>query len=160
MSTIYEYLVHLDLLDLFIGMDNITADKDYKHVFKRLRNTLLREKGSVVLGIKLTRGLIRRHLLDCGHYSEHITRILDPTDKQDVDLAYKLLKDLWSLPPADPGKSTQTYVDVREALRVYGQLANHLIFPYICTTLSLSEQLEHLSVAAHLTLALYVHDDA
>ena len=52
------------------------------------------------------------------------------------------------------------YIDVREALHVYGQLAYHLIFPYICTELSLSEQLEHLSVASHLTLALYIHDDA
>jgi hypothetical protein len=105
-SLIYEHLVHLDLMDLFVGVDDITADKDYKHVFKRLRNTLLREKGSVVLGIKLTHGLICRHLQDCGHHSEHISHILDPTDKQDVDLAYNLLKDLWLLPPADPGTST------------------------------------------------------
>ena len=61
-SPIYKYLVHLDLIDLFVGVDDITADKDYKHVFKRLCNTLLREKGCVVLGIKLTRGLIRKHL--------------------------------------------------------------------------------------------------
>ena len=159
-SPIYNHLVHLDLLNLFVGADDITADKDYKHVFKRLRNTLLQEKGCVVLGIKLTRGLIRKHLQDCGHSGEHISRILDPTDKQDVDLAYKLLKDLWSLPPADPGRYTQMYVDVCEALRVYGQLAYHMIFPYICTELTLSEQLEHLSMAAHLTLALYVHNNA
>jgi hypothetical protein len=160
MSPIYEHLVHLDLMDLFIGADDITADKDYKHVFKWLCNTLLREKGSVVLGIKLTCSLIRRHLQDCGHHSEHISHILDPTDKQDVDLTYNLLKDLWLLPPADPGTSTQMYIDKCKALHVYGQLAYHLIFPYICTELSLSEQLEHLSVASHLTLALYIHDDA
>jgi hypothetical protein len=159
-SPIYKHLVHLDLLDLFVGADDITADKDYKHVFKRLRNTLLREKGCIILGIKLTRGLIWRHLQDCGHPNEHISHILDPTDKQDVDLAYKLLKDLWLLPLADPGKLTQTYVNVCEALRIYGQLAYHLIFPYICTELSLSEQLKHLSAAAHLTLALYVDNDA
>jgi len=40
-SPIYTHLVYLDLLDLFVGADDITADKDYKHVFKRLRNTLL-----------------------------------------------------------------------------------------------------------------------
>jgi hypothetical protein len=52
------------------------------------------------------------------------------------------------------------YLNVCEALHIYGQLAYYLIFPYICTELALSEQLEHLSVAAHLTLALYVHNDA
>src|SRR6266851_7934968 len=86
--------------------------------------------------------------------------MLDPTDKQDVDLAYRLLKDLWTLPLANPGKSMQMYVDVHKPLHVYGQLAYHLIFPYICMELSLSEQLEHLSVATHLTLALYVHNNA
>jgi hypothetical protein len=40
-SPIYKHLVHLDLLDLFVGLDNITADKDYKHMFKWLHNTLL-----------------------------------------------------------------------------------------------------------------------
>jgi hypothetical protein len=54
----------------------------------------------------------------------------------------------------------QTYVDVHEALRIYGQLTYYLISLYICTELSLLEQLEHLSVAAHLTLVLYVHNDA
>lgn len=33
-SPIYDQLVHLDLMDYFVGPDNITADKDYKHKFK------------------------------------------------------------------------------------------------------------------------------
>ncbi len=94
MSPIYKHLVHLDMIDLFVGADDITADKDYKHIFKWLHNTLLREKGCIVLGIKLTCSLIHRHLQDCGHSNEHISCTLDPTDKQDVDLVYKVLKDL------------------------------------------------------------------
>ncbi|KAI0282663.1 hypothetical protein BC826DRAFT_1110696 [Russula brevipes] len=143
-SPIYQHLVHMELFDTFVGADDITADKDYKHIFKRLRNTLLRGKGS----------------LDSGLSSAHIQYVLDPKDKQDVVLAYKLLKDLWSLPPADLGASNQPYVETRNALRLYGQLSYHLIFPYICVDLSLSEQLEHLSTAIHLLLALYVHGDA
>ena len=158
-SPIYDHLIHLDLFDLFVGADDITADKDYKHVFKRLRNTLLREKGSVVHGVRLTCGLIRKHLRDTGCSDAHIERILNPTDKQDVVLAYTLLKDLWSLPPADPDMNNQAYIEVRNALRLYGQFSYNLIFPYICTELSLSKQLEHLSMAMHLALALYVHDD-
>ena len=159
-SPIYGLLTHLDLFDTFIGIDNITADKDYKHIFKRLRNTILHEKGCMVLGIKLTRGLIRKHLSDNGLPLNHIEHILNPTDKQDVVLSYRLLKDIWSLPPADSDTSNQLYVDVREALRLYGQLCYHLIFPYLCTKLSLAEQLKHLSAAAHLLLVLYVHEDA
>jgi len=150
----------LDLFDTFVGVDDITADKDYKHVFKRLRNTILREKGSMVHGIKITRGLIHKHLSDNGLPLKHVEHVLNPTDKQDVVLAYRLLKDIWTLPPADPDTSNQLYIDVREALRLYGQLCYHLVFPYLCTELSLAEQLEHLSAAAHLLLVLYVHEDA
>jgi hypothetical protein len=158
-SPIYPHLSHLDLLDLFVGADDITADKDYKHVFKRLRNTLLREKGSIVHGVKLTHGLIRKHLRDTGLSDAHVERILNPTDKQDVVLAYTLLRDLWSLPPADPDTSSHSYIEVRDALRLYGRFSYHLIFPYICTELSLSKQLEHLSTAMHLALSLYAYDD-
>jgi hypothetical protein len=159
-SPIYDQLVRLDLMDYFVGPDDVTADKDYKHIFKRLRNATLRENGCVVLSVHLTRALIRKHFKDSGLTDTHINHVLDPTDKQDVVLAYGLLKDLWSLPLADPVSSTPTYIKAREALRLYGQLSYHLIFPYICVELSLSEQLEHLSAAVHLTLALYVLDDA
>jgi hypothetical protein len=159
-SPIYDQLIHLDLMDLFVGADEITADKDYKHVFKRLRNALLRKNGCIVRGIKLTPGLIRKHLQHSGLTDGHIDHVLNPTDKQDVALAYNLLKDLWCLPPADRQSSTESYLQAREALRLYGQLCYHLIFPYICVELTLSEQLEHLSAAVHLVLALYVHNDA
>jgi hypothetical protein len=33
-SPIYDQLIHLELMDFFVGPDDITADKDYKHVFK------------------------------------------------------------------------------------------------------------------------------
>jgi hypothetical protein len=71
----------------------------------------------------------------------HIEHVLNPTDKQDVVLAYTLLKDLWSLPPASPDTSNPSYIEVCNTLHLYGQFSYHLIFPYICTELSLSEQL-------------------
>ena len=40
-------------------------------------------------------------------------------------------------------------------LWILGKLLFHLIFPYLCVNLSFSEQIEHLSAATHLTLALY-----
>jgi len=106
-------------MDYFVGLDNITADKDYKHVFKWLRNTILCENGCVVRSVHLTCGLIRKHLSDSGFTNTHINYVLDPTNKQDVVLAYALLKDLWSLPLADPISSTLTYIKAHEALRIY-----------------------------------------
>ncbi len=146
-------------MDYFVGPDDITADKDYKHVFKRLRNTILYDNGCVVCGVHLMCAVIHQHFKDSGLTDTHINHVLNPTDKQDVVLAYKLLKDLWSLPVANPDSSTPTYIKACEAMRVYGELSYHLIFPYTCVDLSLSEQLEHLSVAVHLVLALYILDD-
>ena len=159
-SPIYNQLVHLELMDYFVGPDDITADKDYKHIIKQLRNSILRESGCLVRGVHITRALIRKHFKDSGLTDTHVNRLLDPTDKQDVVLAYSLLRDLWTLSPADPFSNTPTYIKAREALRIYGELSHHLMFPYICVELSLSEQLEHLSAAVHLILALYILDDA
>ncbi|KAJ7071923.1 hypothetical protein B0H15DRAFT_957428 [Mycena belliarum] len=80
--------------------------------------------------------------------------MLNPEDKQDVKVACTLLKDIWSLPAAPEG-SRLGFASVREAVRTIGALFYHLVFPYLCVDLSLSEQLEHLSAAAHLNLILF-----
>ncbi|KJA17189.1 hypothetical protein HYPSUDRAFT_118800, partial [Hypholoma sublateritium FD-334 SS-4] len=43
----------------------------------------------------------------------------------------------------------------RKALWIFGKLLYHLVFPYLCVDLTLSEQIEHLSTAVHLCLVLY-----
>ncbi len=40
-SPIYDMLHPLPLMNLEVGDDDLTADKDYKHIFKRLRNLML-----------------------------------------------------------------------------------------------------------------------
>jgi len=42
-SPIYPALSVLPLMNLEVGDDDVTADKDYKHIFKRCRNLLLRD---------------------------------------------------------------------------------------------------------------------
>lgn len=156
LSPIFQYLGYLVFMCLWVGDDDVTADKDYKHVFKRLRNTVLRPKGIFVRGIHLTPAVIQTHLHDTGYHQRHIKSMFKPEDKQDVLLAYTLLRDLWSLPPAPPSLASRPgYSETRDAIKIYGDLCYHLIRPYICVDLTLSEQLEHLSSAAHLALALY-----
>ncbi|KAL1674095.1 hypothetical protein EV122DRAFT_221397 [Schizophyllum commune] len=159
-SPIYPFLSRLALLDLHVGDDDLTVDKDYKHVaFKRIRNSLMREKGVLVLGVYLVPSVLRRHLCDAGHSSAHVESVLNIADKQDVELAYALERDISSLPPADP-MMPAPYIETREALRLFGALCHHLTFPYVCVDLTLTEQTEHLSSAAHILLALYKDNDA
>ncbi|KAJ7653861.1 hypothetical protein B0H17DRAFT_957128, partial [Mycena rosella] len=153
-SNIYELLQDLELMNFWVGEDDLTGDKDYKHVFKRARNRLIRLLGMQIFGFQITPTVIRVHLQHAGLSTDHINSILRPEDKQDVKLAFELLKDIWSLPVAPEG-SRPGFVTARNALRLVGSLYYHLLFPYLCVDLTLSEQLEHLSAAAHLLLILY-----
>jgi hypothetical protein len=155
-SVIYSLISPLHFMNLHVGDDDLTCDKDWKHVFKRFRNLLLRARGIVVQGVRITPAILRSHLQSAGLSTAHLHMLFNPNDKQDVKLAFDMLKDIWSLPPApDLPTSTPGFVTAREALRTLGKFLYHTVFPYLCVDLTLSEQLEHLSAAAHLALVLY-----
>ena len=77
-----------------VGDDDITADKDYKHVFKHGRNLALPST-------------IRSHLSENRVSKAHIDTVLKPDDKQDVQLAYDLLREIWALPSIDDSDTSQ-----------------------------------------------------
>ncbi|KJA25396.1 hypothetical protein HYPSUDRAFT_53262 [Hypholoma sublateritium FD-334 SS-4] len=85
---------------------------------------------------------------------DHIGAIFNPEDQQDVKMAFNMLKDIWTLPRTSDG-SNPGFLSAREALWILGKLLYHMVFPYLCVDLSLSEQIEHLSAAAHIAIALY-----
>ncbi|KAH9021614.1 hypothetical protein EDB85DRAFT_2278387 [Lactarius pseudohatsudake] len=144
-SPIYPWLSACALLDLHVGDDDITCDKDWKH-------------GILVHGTWITPALLRSHLLEAGHKPQHVHAVLNPNDKQDVLLAYTLLRDIWSLPWLTSGAPGR--IKARDSLRLFGSMCSHFLMPYICVDLSIGEQLEYLSYAAHLALVLYVHEKA
>ncbi|VDC03828.1 unnamed protein product [Peniophora sp. CBMAI 1063] len=155
-SPIYEHLSGLELRDLYVREDDLTADKDGKHVFKRCRNPFLSVLKSILVhGVCITSSQLCLHLLDSGKSPEHVNSVLNPSDKHDILLAFCLLKDMWTLPAANPLSHPASYIATREAICTYGEMCYHLIFPYICTNLSLDEQLEHLSAGVHLAVALF-----
>ncbi|KAJ7114226.1 hypothetical protein C8R44DRAFT_984314 [Mycena epipterygia] len=153
-SNIYPLLKDLKFMKFMVGDDDLTADKDVKHVDKRLRNRFLGERGIKIRGLELRPAILRTHFQSAGHSAEHIRSVFNPEDKQDVGLAFEMLKDIWSLPPC-PAGTNPGVAAARDALRTLGKLLYHFVFPYICVDFSLSEQLEHLSAAAHLALVLF-----
>ena len=56
-SPIYAQLQPLQFMNQLVGPDNITADKDFKHVIKHQRNIFMRNKGVEIQGF-----CYRRHL--------------------------------------------------------------------------------------------------
>lgn len=98
--------------------------------------------------------IFQSHFLDNSVSVSHIESILKPDNKQDVKLAYDLLHKIWLLPSisnsAQPG-----FADTCEALWTLSSLFQHILLPYICIDLDLSEQLIHLSAVAHMLLAMW-----
>ena len=158
-SPIYPLLRPLGLLNLLVGPDDITVDKDFKHIIKRLRNVFMHNKGVEILGFCITPSVLRSQFESNGISSQHLRSLLNPNDKQDVVLAYSLLKEIWSLPPP-PTSSDLAFALTRRALNLYGKFTQHLTLPYVCIDLNLDEQLIHLSTAAHLAFLLYRHNFA
>ncbi|TFK58754.1 hypothetical protein BDN72DRAFT_781639, partial [Pluteus cervinus] len=160
-SPIYPLLRPLSLLNFLVGKKDITADKDFKHVLKRQRNLMMRNKGFIIQGCCLTPAILHLHLQDNGMSPVRLGSLLNPNDKQDVTLSLNLLKAIWDLPALTATeKSDPTWIRGRQALRLYGQFARHLTMPYICIDLDLSEQLVHLSTALHLALFLFCDNGA
>ncbi|KAG6819936.1 hypothetical protein H0H93_007260 [Arthromyces matolae] len=156
-SKIYPLLAPLRLFNFFCGDDDLTSDFDTKHVLKRFRNTLLRMRGFLLDGTAISVSVLKAHLLKDGHDSVAIDALLKPNDKQDVVLMIKLLYAISRLPECHADDSPATH-STRRVLRLLGRLYFQLLQPYLNTTLSLNEQLSHLSAAAHLILALYNKD--
>ncbi|KAJ7497922.1 hypothetical protein B0H11DRAFT_1671750, partial [Mycena galericulata] len=158
-SRIFPLLSPLLFMNLRVGPDDITPDKDYRHVIKTVRNLLMRKIGINLLGCLITPAVVKQHLRAAGLTKERIVSLLNPNDRQHVALGYQLLSELWSL--RDPLSSDSPgFSRARRALQTFGKLGYYLVMPYICVTLSLREQLTHLSAAAHLLLILFTGNRA
>ncbi|KAJ7106157.1 hypothetical protein C8R44DRAFT_834354 [Mycena epipterygia] len=151
-SPIYPLLAPLEFM-------NLLADKDYRHVFKTTRGLLMRKVGIKLLGFLVAPAIVKQHLIAVGNTKEHVDSLLNPNDRQSVELTYKLLKGVWDLPDVFPD-AIPAFSRARVALKTFGRFTFHLVMPYICITLSLREQLVHLSTAAHLLLILFTTDGA
>jgi len=158
-SELYRLVGGMRLMNMLVGEKDITADKDPKHIMKRCRNMVLRKSGVMVNGTLVTPILLRYHLKEAGLNATHIDNLLNVTDRQNVPVCFTLLKEIWSL--KDPKATDKpTFMKARKALQLLGRLFRHLVLPFVQVTLSLHEQLTHLSAAAHLANFLFTVNDA
>ena len=156
-NPIYPTLSSLALFDLKCGVDALTPDFDWKHVLKRMRNTAVRLKGFTINGNSITAAVIKAHLVSTGMSAVSADSLLAPNDKQDVLLMVKLLYAISTLPPPASADSPLAQ-SIRRTLHLLGRLYSSLLNAYLDTSLSLHQQLVHLSCAAHLVLNLYNRD--
>jgi hypothetical protein len=158
-SKLFALLGKLCLMNVLVGDNDITADKDPKHVIKCCRNFTIRKSGIMINGFVITPALLRFHLQANEVPSHCIAYLLNPSDHQDVTLCFTLLKEIWSLPPPAP-TDKPGFVAARGMLLMLRSLFQHLVLPFVQVSLSLHDQLVHLSAAAHLTVFLFTACDA
>ena len=59
---IYAQLSSLKLMNHLVSPDDITADKDFKHILKHVRNLLMHLKGVLIQGFCITPTILQMHL--------------------------------------------------------------------------------------------------
>ncbi|KAJ7192653.1 hypothetical protein GGX14DRAFT_701343 [Mycena pura] len=158
-SPIYSELGNLPLMNLLVGADDMTPDKDAKHGIKCLSGLAKRDAGIEIVGFTITVSILKDHLSSNGDSLTTINAFLNPYDRQHVFRSFGLLRAIWNLPDA-PAGSTPSFARARRALQIFGRLAYHIVMPYICVDLDLDEQLTYLSTAAHMLLDLYTQNNA
>ncbi len=61
-SPLFAYLGSLPLLNLMVGEDKLTSDKDYKHIMKRFWHAHLRPSGVSIGRVQITPSVLQSHL--------------------------------------------------------------------------------------------------
>ena len=153
-SKIFPLLSPLHHLNLLVGDNDVTCDKDFKHLFKRLRTLLLQMGGFCILNMTITPSVLEQHLHEGGVSSVSLQTLLNPSDKQDVPKALELLKHVSDLSLA-PDDHNPTWIAQRHAIYLMGHICYLLMQPFTDVTFCLQQQLEYLSAASHLLLVLF-----
>ncbi|KAJ7457020.1 hypothetical protein FB451DRAFT_1142947 [Mycena latifolia] len=156
-SPIYGTLAGMAGLNLYTGLNEVTLDFDFKHIFKRIC-TLLRSAQGIVLnnGRIINPAMLARYLVRLPDQTpESVQQMLFPHDPQDVPRAIELLQAVVAVGDLDYGiMDADTCSDV-DALRLLGQVIKSILEPFINTGMSLTEQVTSLATYAHLSFTLF-----
>jgi hypothetical protein len=151
---LFEILSELPGLNLSCSETGIVGGCDPKHVFKRFGTLLRNEKGFRCGRSTLMAASILKHLASLPGISLDEARMLfDPTDKQNVPKAVKLVETLKSL---EYDTSLLTGVaNEREAIVFLSKTLVYFVEPFIRPKWSLSDQLLSLATFSHLAFGLW-----
>ncbi|KAJ7724821.1 hypothetical protein DFH07DRAFT_758857 [Mycena maculata] len=155
-SELWEFLGTLQGLNLQCDAKGRVADKDPKHLFKRLC-TLLRSVEGILIGdVVLNRVMFAQHLLRIeGVTLEAINNLIDPSDHQNVPKAVELLEAIIRLYSEPVTDLDPTMLKGHKAIGLLAEVLHSLLTPFVDVELSLSEQVTRLSKYAHLIVPIF-----
>ncbi|KDQ06435.1 hypothetical protein BOTBODRAFT_121543, partial [Botryobasidium botryosum FD-172 SS1] len=153
---LYGELARLPLLNLQTGPQNITMDFDYKHLFKRIMHLLRQEHGIMIGDCLITPDILVRHLRRLsGMDAFKVYALMNPHDKQNVPSAVQLLCSVVAVSKLPTDGLNPSEQKICAALTVLGSWIASIVEPFIDPSMSLTQQLESLSTAGHVMLALF-----
>ncbi|KAJ6584060.1 hypothetical protein DFH09DRAFT_1028949 [Mycena vulgaris] len=165
-SPIYGTLAGMAGLNLYTGLNDVTLDFDFKHIFKHTSTankvycicTLLRSVQGIVLnnGRVINPAMLARYLLLLpNETTDSVHKMLFPDDPQHVPHAVELLLAVIAVGELDHGAmDADTCADI-DALRLLGAVIKSILEPFINTGMSLTEQITSLSTFSHLSFTLF-----
>ncbi|KAG2129459.1 hypothetical protein DEU56DRAFT_915172 [Suillus clintonianus] len=165
-SPLYGILSNLPGLNLLTGDQAFMLDFYYKHIYKWI-STLMCSRSGMFLnnGRCINMSMLQHYLVWIDGIDEaRAQKLLYPDDPQDVPRAVELMSAVIKLAAVDPTKppftplGAQASVDLIadfDAIRLLGTLIHHILNLFINASLSLSEQVVHLSCFSHLLYACY-----
>ncbi|RDB26720.1 hypothetical protein Hypma_005418 [Hypsizygus marmoreus] len=157
MSALYGILSNMSGLNLFTGLNEVTLDFDYKHIFKRVC-TLLRSDAGVVVnnGRQLNPMFLRRYLLLVdGQDEASVRKLLYPADPQDVPCAIDLMQAIIAAGRLGLEATDINVIADLDAIKLLGELLEAILEPFINPSLSVTEQVTSLSKYAHMAMTLF-----
>ncbi|KAJ7900451.1 hypothetical protein B0H13DRAFT_2517977 [Mycena leptocephala] len=156
-SPIYGTLASMAGLNIFTGIHSITLDFDYKHIFKRICTLLRSAAGMALCNARIINPAVLSRFLARlpDETDDSVRKLLFPDDPQDVPRAVELMEAVIELLAADFGTvDADTAADL-DSLRLLALILKSILAPFITPSMSLTEQMEHLSTFAHLTFTLF-----
>ena len=123
-------LSDLCLFNYKVGPDDVSGDVEYKHLIKQLRNTAIQSKGIMISSSLINQSIHWKHLPATDHAIHRINSIINPSDKQDIKLAYDLLSCIAVLPPVITNEDSPTVHNTWNMLQLLGHLYAHILKAY------------------------------
>ncbi|KAJ7872498.1 hypothetical protein B0H14DRAFT_2344661, partial [Mycena olivaceomarginata] len=167
---IYGTLASMVRLNLHAGVNEITLDFDYKHIFKRewkslmmISNLLTGVTGICTLllivlnnGCVINSAMLARYLTWLPrHSSESVHKMLYPHDLQDVPRAIELLEAVVAVGEMDYGNMDANTCADMDALQLLGSVVKAILEPFTNVHMNLTKQITSLSTFAHLSFTLF-----
>jgi hypothetical protein len=154
-SDLGKILCKIPGLNCYTGDHGILGTCDPKHVIKRFATLIRSPLGVFIYDTMIIPYNIVENLASLDLGTETVDQLLNPTDKQNVPKAVKLVQALGRLQEDDNSLSPAEGLRCSR-IKFLSEVFSYFLLPFVDVRMSLSEQVRSLSTYVHITSAMYL----